>query len=370
MGNTKLTGSVLLVFGILLALVGVVIMAVIVPGIKQFPDDVDTTRYYEGTMPVLLNAETLEFMTDLDVILERHITTEDTDDGVALVKEEQTLLLKDQEDAPPLLANVYHYSIDRKTMEFDTDYPDTWAEKTGFWDREGLVIGWPIDASDEDAIGWSDNYRSTIDFNYEDEVTYDRTGIDTYYFTASSDAAPIPTEAAVYSGLPTELSHEQIASLVGSMEGVNPMVAAALPRLLEQAEWPDPAPLEFSYEYNAEYWVEPKTGVLIDTHKTEIRRVGFPAERIETLRTEIEALPMELDEALVDQLLSPVIVSYLEYRGTDQSVQEATDDAQDAIDQINLFGQTIPLIAIVVGAVLALIGAYLMTRKTAAAPAA
>ena len=34
------------------------LMFVVVPGMKQWPDDVDTQRTYVGTMPVLLNAET------------------------------------------------------------------------------------------------------------------------------------------------------------------------------------------------------------------------------------------------------------------------------------------------------------------------
>jgi len=53
--NRRALGGVLLILGIALIVVGVLLAAVIVPGMKQFPDDVDTSRYYAGTAPVMLN---------------------------------------------------------------------------------------------------------------------------------------------------------------------------------------------------------------------------------------------------------------------------------------------------------------------------
>lgn len=355
--NRRVAGVIVLLVGLVLIVAGLLLMLVIVPGMKQFPDDVDTTRLYEGTMPVLLNRETLQFMTDLNVELERHFQTEATTDGLALVLEEQTLRLP---DGTPLMTQIKRHAIDRKTMEFRADYPESWQGKEGLLDRAGLVLGWPIDTEKKDYDGWSDDYRSTVPLTFSGEVEHDRAKIKTYLFTSSSEPRPIAPEAVAAMGLPTELTQAQIGQLVGGLD-INPMVAAALPALIKQAGWPDPVPLSYVYEYQAEYWIEPATGVLIDTHKVEIRSVGFSEELMTPLIDKIQALGL-VDPQVVAQFL-PVKVFHLEYRATDQSVQEAKQDALDAKDQLQLFGTTIPIIAIVAGAVLALLGLILVVRR-------
>lgn len=358
----KTIGSILLVLGAVLIAAGVVVMFVIVPSMKQWPDDVDTTRNYEGTVPVLLNAENLEFMRDLEVNLERHVQTEEVEGDLALVSESQTLSTA---DGQPLLQNNFRYSIDRKTMEFGSDYPDSWKDKEGFWDRDGLVIGWPIDTEQKDYMLWSDNYRESIEAKFDGEVEHDRSGMDTYLFTSSGEARAIDTAVVQAAGFPGELTHEQLGALIQGLEidtPNGPVVKQALPLLIQQAQWPDPVPLTYFYAYDAKYWVEPQTGVIVDTYKKETRSVGFSEELITSLKERMESLPIEIDTALVDQLL-PLEVFTLEYQATDEAVQDAKDDAQESIDQINLYGQTLPIAAVVAGAVLAFIGFVLVIRR-------
>lgn len=356
--NRKLLGGLLLVLGIVLIAAGLVVMFVIVPGMKQFPEDVDTTRVYAGTMPVMLNPETFEFMNDIEVDLERHFETEEVDGDIALVLEDQLLSTQGQ----PLTQIIKRHAIDRETMMFVDDYPESWAEKEGFAPREGLVLGWPIDTEKKDYDGWSDDYQSIVPLVFVDEREHPRAGIDTYYFTSESGPQPIVPAAVDAMGLPTELTHEQIAGLIGGLD-VNPMIAQALPMLIQQAEWPDPVPLSYVYEYTGEYWIEPQTGVLIDTHKIEIRKAGFSEELMLNLAARIEELPVEVDPALIGELL-PVTVFHLDYQATDDTVQEAKDDAQEVIDQLNLFGTTLPIAAIVIGLVLGVVGAFLFMQKS------
>jgi hypothetical protein len=352
----RATGYLVVLTGLVLIAAGLVLMLVIVPGMKQFPDDVDTTRNYEGTMPVLLNASTLQFMTDIPVELVRHFKTEATDGKLALVLEEQTL----SSQGMALLEMTKHHAIDRKTMEFNNDYPAGWADREGLIERSGLVLGWPLDAEKKDYVGWSDDYRATVPMAFAAEEEHDRAGIKTYRYTSASDPLPIHPDTVAAMGLPTELSHAQLGQMIGGLD-VNPMVAAALPTLIRQANWPDPVPLTYVYGYEAEYWIEPTTGVLIDTHKIEIRSAGFSEELMESLVEKIAALGL-VDPAIVEQFL-PVTVFNLEYRATDQSVEDAKQDAQDARDDIALFGTTIPYAAIVAGAVLALLGLILAVRR-------
>ena len=57
-----------------------------------------------------------------------------------------------------------------------------------------------------------------------------------------------------------------------------------------------------------------------------------------------------------------VSVVELTYTATDESVQDAKDDAQENIDLLNLYGTYLPIAAIVVGAVLALLGLLFVLR--------
>mgnify|MGYP000865423404 CR=1 FL=1 len=292
--SRKTLGGLIAIIGAILIVAGLALMLVVVPGMKQFPEDVDTTRSYSGTMPVLLNAESFEFMTDLDVELSRHFRTEEVDGDVALVFEEQFLLTGGQ----PLQQLVKHYAIDRKTMEFADTYPEEWASREGFWPREGLVLGWPIGTEKKDYVGWSDDFRDTVTLGFAEEVQHDRAGITTYYFAASAPPKLIHPDAVTAMGLPNELPKEQFAALIQGA-AVSDALKNILPVLLDQWE-EETIPLQYYYEYEAEYWIEPETGVLIDTRKHELRKVGFSKERrvdpqiVVGLLVDREGFPLEV----------------------------------------------------------------------------
>ncbi len=346
--SRRAAGAILLVLGIVLIGAGLALMFVVVPGMKQWPDDVDTQRTYVGTMPVLLNAENFEFMRDLDVTIRRHVRTEATEGDVALVSEEQQLFAGDQ----ALQTLVKRYAIDRKSMEYAADHPAAWDSEPGFRPRGGLVIGWPIDPEPQDYAGWSDDYNSTVTLTYSSEVTHERSGLNTYLYEASSGPQPIDPAAVEAMGLPTELPKDQLLALIETTD-LSAMVKNLLPTLLERIEG-DTVPLEYYYAYEAQYWIEPETGVLIDTTKHELRSVGLSGEVLEG--SPLAALPEEQRAGM------RVPVFELTYTATDESVQDAADDAQEAQDQIALYGTTIPVVAYVAGAVLALLGLLLLLR--------
>jgi hypothetical protein len=358
--NRKVLGGVLVILGVALIVIALVVAYVIVPGMKQFPSNVDTTRTYEGTVPVQLNPDTFEIMTNLSVDLKRHFMTVDTDGDKALVKEEQTLSVK---DGPVLQDIVKYHAINRKTMEGLMTYPAKWDGEENLFPREGLSLGWPIDTKQRDYTGWSDDYRATVELRYEGEFEHPRAHITTYYFTAESDPRPIVPEAVAAMHLPTEISQDQLATLVGGMQGMDPVIAQALPLLIKMAGWPDPIPLSYVYGYTGEYWVEPTSGVLIDTHKIEIRSVTVSDELLTALNDKLSALPVKIDPTLISQLL-PMPVSHLEYQATDQSVQDAKKDADDAANKIRLYGTILPVVAGAAGLVLGVIGIFLFIRKS------
>ncbi len=350
--NRKLAGGILFVLGIILIAVGLVLMLVVVPGMKQFPEDVDTTRMYEGTMTVMFDPSTFQFLPEMPIGLERHFETSAVDGDVALVREEQVMSSGDQ----VLQQFVKHYAIDRKSMKVVNDYPAAWSENEGFWDRAGLVLGWPIDTEKTDYDGWSDDYREIVPLEYNGEVEHERTGITTYYYTSSGEAKPIHPDHVATLGLPAGLPKDDFAALLEQPETELPaMVMTVLPRLLDNLEG-DTVPLQYYYAYEGEYWIEPETGVLIDTRKHELRTVGLSEEVIAD--SPLAALPEEQRGNL------RVTVSDFTYWGTDESVEEAKQDAQEAKDAIQLYGTTIPVIAIVLGAVLGIVGAFVFVRRS------
>jgi hypothetical protein len=80
---------------------------------------------------------------------------------------------------------------------------------------------------------------------------------------------------------------------------------------------PDPVPLKYVYEYEGTYWVEPTTGVLIDTEKHELRQVAL----------ELPGMPKPV----------PITAVYeLHYTATDQSIEDAVKDAEDNMGTLNL----------------------------------
>lgn len=354
---------------------GVVLAAVVVPLLEVFPDDVATTLDFEVEYLTLLDPETLTF-TDVpageanDIMIRREITTEDVNGDVVMIREDQRLL-----NGAQVLQNVtFRYPVDRKTLEQRDDVLPEWAAADGLWAREGLVIGWGVDPEPRDYIGWNEDTRQPEVIAYEgrDEIN----GFDAYYFTSSSEPKRINPAQVEVLGLLPELTIEQVAGLARSLEVDDPIIGrlltTALPRLMENAVRETqniPAdvptedirvPLEFYYDYDGQYWVEPETGVLLNTVKHEHRAATFPQEIIEHLAGSVEGLGQ--DRALIDDLL-PLTVSDFRYTGTDAAVQAQSQAAQAAIDQLNLYGQTIPLLLGVVGGAL-LLGAGLFVIRT------
>jgi hypothetical protein len=341
-------GWVLAVVGAVLLAAGLVVMLVVVPGMKQLPADTDTTRTYEGTMATLVDPQTFETMRDLPIALERSFFVVETEGDAALVKEERSMTSGGQS----LQQVVNHYSVDRVTMEWTGDHPEEWAENEGFWSREGHVLGWPMDTERRDYTGWSDDFMSTVPLTFVEEAAHERSGMTLYTFTSAGGPQPIADEMVAGMGLPTELPKAQLALLLGQAD-LGGIVGALLPTLLEQL--PETVPLGYSYDYEGTYWVDPSTGIIVDTEKRETRTVGLSPDAVES--TALALLPEEQLSALRLPIMD------FSYTATDASVEEAASDAEDAAGTLQLFGTTLPIVAIVAGVILLAVGLLLALRR-------
>lgn len=337
MSKTRGWGIGALVVGLVLLAGGLVVLLVVFPSQAMFPDDVDTTRTYDGELAVMLNAAALEsgdltqlFVTDVPVTLSRHVQTTDVGgDNGAIVVEEATMTGPDG----PVAASRDVYAIDRVTMEHIADF----ADNPEVIAREGLVIGWPIGTEATDYTGWNGDTLQTVAITFEGEE--ERAGLTTYRFHAASEPELI-VDPVVLESFPAALPKPVLAQLATVLE-LPAGMAEQLGAMLEQM--PDMVPLAYTYAFDKTYWIEPTSGVMVDIDVFESRAAVLPIPGAD---------PVALTE-----------VQQLSYVMSEASVADAVDDAEEATTMITLFGTVIPWSLIVVGGVLAIIGIWLLVRR-------
>ncbi|MGZ5384471.1 MAG: porin PorA family protein [Acidimicrobiia bacterium] len=331
----KVFGSTALTLGILLLAAGLVMLFLVIPGMAQFPDDVDSTRTYEGELSLMLNAEALAtldlanlFIRDVPVTIDRHVQTLQVDGEKALVLDEAVM----SGPVGPLQQAEDVYAIDRKTMESIPNFTDDARAS----DRKGLVVGFPIGTKPTSYLGWNGDTLETNTLSFLQEEEHE--GLTTYVFTASSGPDLIK-DPVLLSSFPAGLPKAAIEGLLPTL-GLPAEAVAQFGQVLPLL--PDPIPLAYTYTYETKYWVEPDTGVLIDYNKMESRSVGLN---------------------FGDQTVPIAEVMHLEYAQTPQSVADAVADAEDAQGQLLWLGKVLPYGLIAFGAILALLGIVAFVRK-------
>jgi hypothetical protein len=333
----KIGGVLVLLLGLLLVAAGLVLKFAVLPMMAVWPDDVDSTRTYEGTLVTMLNPAALQtmdlttlFLENVPITVNRHVTTEQVEGNKALVLEAATMFGPDGNPIQPTLESWY--TIDRRTTEHIPNFTDNPNVQD---QRQGLVIGFPIGTEKRTYDGWSDDYQAVVPVEFVAEEEHE--GMATYHFTSSGDAAE-EKDPVILAMFPASLPKALLSSLAPMLD-LPPALLEGLAALLPML--PDPVPLNYVYEYETHYWVEPTTGVLIDYTKDEARYLSLATAQVE--------------------------VYHLTYEATDQSIADAKNDAEDGKGLINLFGTIIPYAAIGVGAAIALGGLFMLGRKKKAA---
>lgn len=338
----KIGPSVLLALGALLIIAALVVRFAVVPSLAKFPDDVDSTRTYAGTVNILNRAE-LEnptgaslFFLGLPVISDRTVKTIEVDGDKALVQDTANLVAAPGTpiEGARLTGSDDFYTIDRVSMEAIPNFTDNDAVLP----REGLVVGFPIDTEARDYTGWNGDPAQTVMLEYAGQE--EREGRNTYVFTASSGPLPI-VDAGTLAEFPAALPKAAVpvlAPLLNLPDEILGALEQALPLL------PEALPLNYTYEFSARYWVDPDTGVLIDIEKNDVRKAIVS----------VPGLPLPID---------PVVVYDLNYSPTAESLADAVDDAEDYGGLLTLGRTTAPIGLGLVGLVLAGVGAFLLMRK-------
>lgn len=336
--SATIWAAVLAGLGVLCLAAAAILAWVVVPERKQLPADTNTVRDFSGTARVLLNPQAIAsgnigsaLLTNVPVTAQRTVRAQATDGDAAQVSDLRTVATASGQQ---LGRTEAVYAVDRKTLEAAEDHPESWRVV----DHKGLTVSWPIGAEKRDYEAWVNETQTTTMARYVREET--RNGVNTYVYQADAPAAPIKDEQ-VLSALPRALSGRVLSGLASALpipDDLKSRLAAALPRLGDQV------PLSYTYEAKTTVWVEPATGLVVDTDRQEIRRAGIGTPS-----------------------LAAVPVYDVTTKFTETSANQATQDAMDNKGSIESFGTTWPLILTIVGVVLlvvALLLALLGRRRT------
>ena len=328
--------------GILLAVLGVASLAaaavlywVVVPGQAQLPDDTNVTRKFDGTAAILLNPAGLAtgdmskvLLRNVPVTAQRNVVVAATSGDAAQVRDTRTLSTADGQS---LGRTESVYAVDRKTLEAAKNPPPAWGAVL----HEGLTVSWPIGAEKRDYVGWVSDTQTTTTLKYVGQEQHG--GVDTYVYQASVAPAPIKDQQ-VLGSLPKSLPPQALGPLLSVLPLPDAMKQQLTP-LLSQIT--TDVPLNYTYESTSKFWVEPTTGVVVDLDRKEIRKVGI--------------------ELPGGRSIPPSIAVYdVSTSMTDDSVSAAADEANDARNQLSLYGTTLPLVLAGVGVVLLVVAIIML----------
>jgi len=320
------------VLGVLLLAAAAILYWWVVPSNAQLPADTNTTRQYEGTVKQLLNAQALgagdtarAIVRDIPATATRVVKVLATDGNVAQVSETNTLMAAGQTVGQTQAV----YALDRKTMENPGNHPADWK----VINQQGLTVTFPIGSKQQDYTGWYNESQISAPLKYVREEQHG--GVDTYVYEGAAPASPIK-DPQVLATLPQTLPVSALATASAILpipDSLKSQLATLLPRLTA------PVPLSYTFESTGTYWVEPTSGVVVDSKVEDIRKatVGLPGG-----------------------VSIPGITVYdVVVQNTTQSVNDAASEASNDRNKIVWYGQTLPLIFLIAGAVL-LIGGVLL----------
>jgi hypothetical protein len=324
-------GVVLAVLGLLMLSGAALLRFVVVPGGKALPTDTDEKIEYAGTLTAvdpasIQGGDVAGGATEIPVRVDRRLTVLEAEGDAARVSDSQVVT------APSTGETVseaeYFYTVDRRTLHAVPNFTDQPVE-----DAEGLVVGFPIGAEKVNYVGWVQDVGQTAHVMYQGEAEVE--GLPVYEY-GGEFSTEVPADQ-VPGGAPASLPKEQLVGLVETLDlspELREQLTAALPLL------PDEIPLTYTYSTVDSYAVEPTTGIIADLTKTTSTSVGV--------------------EGFADVEL-PVVELTVGY--TPDNVANEVQRARDSLDQLALYGTTIPLALLGLGVVSLVVAVPLVMRR-------
>jgi len=325
-----------LVMGVVLIAGSGVVRWVVAPAVTVLPSDTNTQRTYTGTATSVINPSIATgtlfgpaILHDQPVTVMHHVKVLKTNGDNALVSDGKKVSILGHTIAD----QTHRYAVDRKDMGRGSAFADVTQQS-------GVTFNWPINTQKHDYTGWVSDTRSTTTLKYAGEAK--RGGVDTYVFKATVPQTPI-TDPVELAQLPTSMSKSMLNSMA-------PSLGLTVPQLQKMANvlatLPDPVPFAYLFSGTSTYWVAPGSGIVVDVASHEVRTSAFDLGNGKVLP------------------VGPILD--FGYTSTPLTLKGAAGDATDAANQMRLIETTIPLVALVSGAVLVtalLVGTAVRRRR-------
>jgi hypothetical protein len=310
--------------GLVLIAGAAVVRWTVAPSQAVLPSDTNTTTTYTGTAAALFNAAALTTPGAKALITNVPITTTHT--TKVLDTKGKNALVSDAGKLKVAGATVggfdYRYAVNRTTMGRGSGFPNVVRQS-------GITFNWPIRTAKKNYTGWISDTQGTTPLRYAG--TAKRDGLSTYVFTAATKAAPV-TDPATLKTLPASMPKATLVALATGL-GLSPTILGSLQQILPSL--PDPVPFSYSYAMKATYWVEPRTGEVVDLTEHETR-----------------TLALKIGPAIVP--VTPVVD--VTYHAAPGQVAASVKTARHDANLVTLVYKTLPLGLAVGGAALLLVG--------------
>jgi hypothetical protein len=389
--NRRVWTLIVAIVGLVLVVASFVWRSVAVDALVKYPDDVDETPVYAGTFTLYVDPETtapLPEPREVPLEVRRHVRVVESTDELAVVRETLSLAAEgvfdfDQEN---------QYVMDRSTIQNVAD-PRAWAySEDNVVDRSGTYrLSFPLD---------TESVPYPIYLN-EAETTYDATpdpagpegevaGLDVLNFVADVPYQPVAEaylatlDSALPNPLPRELTLQQLNPLL-AQAGID--IPALLPALLPALSDADreavlalaqqPIKLQYLLRNRGADSVEPRTGGIVEVRDVEQSFAAAPdpelVPQLNDLLSRYTDVPGVSDaiERLTALATEPIRVFDNTFTQTEESVEEIASSVEDLAGMKDLAESTIPLILLIAGIVLAVVGLalFLVWPKRVAAAA-
>lgn len=351
---------------------------VVAPALVRFPTNTDETMQYRGTLTLrsdLASGAPLATPVELPLRVERWVRVVDSSFDTVVVRETVRQFVG---DGKPVVED-HQFVMDRRSMKF-VDDPRSWSyRRTARTDPGGTYrISFPLGTT---ATGVYPLFSPETASAYEIDgggQPGQRAGLDVLGFHGAFERPAAASYRAnlIANGFPAALNAAGIrATLAASGVDADAVAAALSPAGAEawRSIIATPAALQYSYRYDGQVAVEPRTGGEVAVDATEGPAVRPPPALFEQLRTVLAAEPtspaVTAAFAGVDRAASagstPVVVA--RYEETPASVADTVATVRDQLDKVRLVEDRLPWVALGVGAVF-LLGGLLVRRRPSGHP--
>jgi hypothetical protein len=364
------------ILGVLLVVGSFVWRSLASDALVKYPDDVDETPVYRGSVTLHVDPATaapLPAPQEVPLEVRRHVQVTESTAELAVVHETLNLTATGLFDA----VQENQYVMDRKTMLNVAD-DRAWAfDAANVVDRSGAYrLNFPLD---------NESIPYPIFLN-ETQTTYQATpdgaqptgsieGLDVHNFKADVPYTPVTDtyltalDAALPQPLPRELGLEQLTPLLAAAGvDIQGLLPALLPALNEAdrgtilALAQQPVKLEYLLRNVGEDSVEVSTGGIVEVRNVEQNFAAAPdpalVPQLSDLLgryTQVGGVPEAL-ENLGKLAAEPIKIFDNKFSQTPESVADIAGSVRDLRDLKSAAEDTIPLVLLIAGIVVALVG--------------